>query len=233
MWQSFFCEQYFWPSVHCSVQVPECRKHNVFSVTPSRCRPPLHTGKKHKLCDTVESLHTSMSMIPMDVTKPYLGCSLGTSRVAGASDGFCEQVKSRRSFCITDRFYQISCKFWARRADGCFARYPGCPGHQGLPWTPPLQAQSQVKSFGCSEQHLTNQGGILFERTRKGGGGKREDDKDKKAARLVFFFPLRDNFFPPSSSSSFFNFQVQSNCSDSEQQVRADWNQKKQRKWQH
>ena len=80
-------------------------------------------------------------------------------------------------------------------------------------------------------QHLTNQGGILFERTRKGGGGKREDDKDKKAARLVFFFPLKNNFCPP--SSSFFNFQVKSICSDSEQKVRADWNQKKQKKWQH
>ena len=49
MWQSFFCGS----SVHCSVQVPECRKHNVFSVTPSRCRPPLHTGKKfHTNCAT-------------------------------------------------------------------------------------------------------------------------------------------------------------------------------------
>ena len=94
MWQSFFCEQYFGSSVHCSVQVPECRKHNVFSVTPSRCRPPLHTGKKfHTNCATQWKVFT-LSMVPMDVTKPYLGCSLGTSRVAGASDGFCEQVKS-------------------------------------------------------------------------------------------------------------------------------------------
>ena len=48
-----FGGQYFGSSVHCSVQVPECRKHNVFSVTPSRCRPPLHTGKKfHTNCAT-------------------------------------------------------------------------------------------------------------------------------------------------------------------------------------
>ena len=91
MWQSFFCGS----SVHCSVQVPECRKHNVFSVTPSRCRPPLHTGKKitQIVRHSGKSSHHHVHG-PMDVTKPYLGCSLGTSRVAGASDGFCEQVKS-------------------------------------------------------------------------------------------------------------------------------------------